>query len=73
MRAERLADDIVSRGERGVAEGLIALARVRGAKGGRQRLFRVGEFGLRLDERGRNRSVLRERRVPAASWASMGI
>jgi hypothetical protein len=28
MRAERLADDIESRGERGVAEGLIGLARV---------------------------------------------
>ena len=53
--AERFADDIEPRGERGVAEGLIAFARVGGANGGRERLFRVGEFGLRLGERGRDR------------------
>ena len=53
--AERLADDIEPRGERGVAEGLIGLARVGCANGGSERLFRIGEFGLRLGERGRDR------------------
>ena len=53
--AQRFADDVEFRGERGVAEGLIAFARVGGANSGRERLFRVGELGLRLGERGRDR------------------
>ena len=51
---ERFADDVESRGECGVAEGLIAFARVGGANSGRERLFRVGEFGL-AGEPGRDR------------------
>ena len=55
MAAERLAHDVEAAGQRGVAKRLIVLPRMRGANGGDERLFRIGELRLRLGERGGDR------------------
>ena len=56
VAAERLAHDVEAARERRIAKGLILIARVRGANGGDQRLLRIGQFGLRLGERGGDRA-----------------
>src|SRR5260370_3077168 len=50
MLAQRLADDIESVRERGIAERPIALPWKRRSDGRGQQLLRVGELGLRLGE-----------------------
>jgi hypothetical protein len=54
MAAERLAHDVEADRERRVAKGLIMIARIRGADGRDQRLFRIDQFGLRLRQRRRD-------------------
>jgi hypothetical protein len=52
VAAKHLAYDIEAARERGIAKRLITFAEVRCAKGRNQRFLRIGEFGLRLRERG---------------------
>src|SRR5450631_1552231 len=51
MLAQAFPDDIEPAGERGVAEGAVALSRGGRVYGGDQGFLRVGEFSLRLCER----------------------
>jgi hypothetical protein len=50
VAAQRLAYDVEAARQRRIAIGLILIARVRGADGGDERLFRIGQFRLRLGE-----------------------
>jgi hypothetical protein len=52
MPAEGLAHDVEAARERRVSEGLIPFARVGRADRSDERLLWIGQFGLRLGERG---------------------
>src|SRR5262249_19151094 len=53
---QRFAHDVESAGERRIAEAALAVSWSAGANGGRERLFRVDEFGLGLGQgRGQRR------------------
>jgi hypothetical protein len=56
MAAERLAHDVEAARECGVTKPLIRLAWARGANGRHQRLLGIGQFGLRLRQRGSDRA-----------------
>ena len=58
MLAQAFADDVEARGEGSIAKGPLALARERRLDGGGQRLFRIGDLGLRLGECRRQRADL---------------
>jgi hypothetical protein len=51
MAAKGLPHNVEAARERRIAKGLILIARVGGANGGDQRLFRIGELGLSLRQR----------------------
>ena len=51
MLAQRLANDVESARQRGIAEGAVGLAGERRADGGGERLLRIGEFRLGFGQR----------------------